>query len=270
VACSAMATLLVLNMVPSALAEPPPLPNSMAAIGDSISQAADVCCSYGDHPGKSWSTGDDQGDSILSHYERILAVNPRIAGDEHNDSVSGAKMADAQQQAMTAVAQHVEFVTILMGANDACTSSIDTMTPLSDFRAQFQAAMTTLESGLPAGAHIFVASIPNVFRLWRIFHTNAVAQAVWWAAQICQSMLSPFNSRQDRLTVATRVKAYNGVLAQICGQYSNCLFDGFAVFNYRFSASQVSKLDYFHPSISGQSGLADVTWGVSWWPAQSS
>jgi lysophospholipase L1-like esterase len=175
-------------------------------------------------------------------------------------------MADADQQAVNAVAQQVEYVTILMGANDACTSSIETMTSVSDFRAQFQAAMTTLESGLPAGAHIFVASIPNVFRLWKILHTNPLAQAVWWAAQICQSMLSPSNTRQDRLTVAARVKAYNDVLAQVCGQYSNCLFDGFAVFNYQFSPSQVSTLDYFHPSRSGQSGLAATTWAGSWWP----
>ncbi len=32
-----------------------------------------------------------------------------------------------------------------------------------------------------------------------------------------------------------------------------------------FSASQVSTLDYFHPSLSGQAALARVTWAVSWW-----
>lgn len=268
-ACSVMSTLLGFSMTPSADAGSPPLPNSMAAIGDSISQAADVCCWYGDHPSSSWSTGDDQGDAILSHYERILALNPVIVGNQHNDSVSGARMADAEQQASEAVAQQVEYVTILMGANDACTSSIDTMTSVSDFQTQFQAAMGTLASGLPAGTPIFVASIPNIFRLWKIFHTNAIAQSVWWAAQICQSMLSPFNSRQDRLTVAAQVKAYNDVLAQVCSQYSNCLFDGFAVFDYQFRTSEVSKLDYFHPNKSGQSVLAQKTWAVSWWPGQS-
>jgi lysophospholipase L1-like esterase len=263
---TALVMVLVVELTPSARAASPPLPNSMAAIGDSISQAADVCCSYGDHPSKSWSTGDDQGDAILSHYERVLEENPNIAGNQHNDSVSGAKMADAEGQAATAVAQQVEYVTILMGANDACTSSIDTMTPVPDFQAQFQAAISTLESGLPAGANIFVGSIPNVFRLWKILHTNPLAQTVWYAAQICQSMLSPFNSRQDRLTVLAQEKAYNDVLAQVCGQYANCRFDGFAVFDYQFTVSQVSKLDYFHPSIAGQSGLAGVTWSASWWP----
>jgi lysophospholipase L1-like esterase len=266
VRCTALATLLVVGLVPWARAAAPPLPNSMAAIGDSISQAADVCCSYGDHPSKSWSTGDDQADTILSHYERILAANPNIAGNEHNDSVSGAKMADADGQASDAVSQQAEYVTILMGANDACTSSIDTMTPVPDFQAQFQAAMSTLESGLPAGAHIFVSSIPNIYRLWRILHTNPLAQAVWYAAKICQSMLSPFNTRQDRLTVLAQEEAYNDVLGLVCGQYANCQFDGYAAFNYKFTVNQVSKLDYFHPSIAGQSGLAGVTWSASWWP----
>ena len=35
----------------------PPAPSSMAAIGDSMTRAADACCWYGDHPSNSWSTG---------------------------------------------------------------------------------------------------------------------------------------------------------------------------------------------------------------------
>ena len=58
----------------------PPLPSSMAAIGDSITQAYDVCCSYGDHPGQSWSTGPTSYDGITSHYERIRQLNSAIAG----------------------------------------------------------------------------------------------------------------------------------------------------------------------------------------------
>jgi hypothetical protein len=43
------------------------LPNSMAAIGDLITRAADVCCWHGDHPGQSWSTGYTSYDGIASH-----------------------------------------------------------------------------------------------------------------------------------------------------------------------------------------------------------
>jgi hypothetical protein len=45
--------LLLLSLVasPVAAATPPPLPASMAALGDSITRAYDVCCAYSDHPG---------------------------------------------------------------------------------------------------------------------------------------------------------------------------------------------------------------------------
>jgi hypothetical protein len=78
-----------------AQAEAPPLPTSMAAIGDSITRAYDVCCFYGDHPGQSWSTGSTSYDGIASHYERIKGVKPAITGRGYNDAVSGAKMAAA-------------------------------------------------------------------------------------------------------------------------------------------------------------------------------
>src|SRR6266511_5722436 len=99
----------------------PPLPNSIAAIGDSITRAADVCCWYGDHPAQSWSTGGGLFDGITSHYERILKLKPSIYGHNYNDAKSGAKMRDAAGQAQSAVSQRARYVTILMGANDVCT-----------------------------------------------------------------------------------------------------------------------------------------------------
>jgi lysophospholipase L1-like esterase len=236
----------------------------MAAIGDSITTAVNVCCWYGARPAHSWSTGWNTNDPVRSHYERILAVQPAIAGRNYNDARGGARMADAPGQAARAVAQQAQYVTILMGANDVCTSSPSTMTPVADFRTNFQTAMATLSTGLP-NAEIFVSSIPNVYRLWQVLHTNPLAQAVWYAAKICQSMLSPFNSRADRLKVLERERAFNDVLAEICGQNSNCRFDGYAVFDYPFTAGHVSKLDYFHPNLAGQATLASLTWQRSWW-----
>jgi lysophospholipase L1-like esterase len=101
----------------------PPLPSSMAAIGDSITRAYDVCCAYGDHPGQSWSTGYTSYDGIASHYERIRQLNSAITGHASNDAVTGAKMSAAPGQATQAVNQEARYVTILLGANDLCTSS---------------------------------------------------------------------------------------------------------------------------------------------------
>ncbi|HET7279784.1 MAG TPA: SGNH/GDSL hydrolase family protein [Dermatophilaceae bacterium] len=253
--------------VPSAASaqESPPLPHSMAAIGDSMTQAADVCCWYGDHPANSWSTGGASWDGVYSHYERIRALNGAISGHAYNDSVSGAKMSAAPAQASKAVAQGAQYVTILMGANDVCTSSPSTMTSVATFRSQYQSALATLDAGLPQRARIFVASIPDIYHLWQIYYTDATAELVWDVANICQSMLSPSRTATERQAVRQRNIDFNTVLQQECAKYTRCKFDGNAVFNYPFSRSQVSKLDYFHPSLSGQAALASVTWSASWW-----
>jgi hypothetical protein len=135
---------------------------------------------------------------VQSHYVRILARNRSIAGRAFNESVPGAKVADTESQAQMAVAQHAQYVTILIGANDVCTGTVASMTPTSAFQAAFQTTMSTLESGLPAGSRIFVSSIPNVYDLWSVLHTNPVAQAVWSAAHICQSLLSTANTNTQR------------------------------------------------------------------------
>jgi hypothetical protein len=152
-----------------------------------------------------------------------------------------------------------------MGANDLCTSSTASMTPADTFRAQFQQTLTTLNSGLPPGARIFVSSIPNVYHLWELYHTDLIAAWVWRTAQICQSLLSTSNTDADRQAVRDREAEFNAILAQECGRYASCRFDGNAVFNYPFTKSQVSKLDYFHPSLAGQATLAELSWRTSWW-----
>ncbi|HEY3001009.1 MAG TPA: SGNH/GDSL hydrolase family protein, partial [Kribbellaceae bacterium] len=184
VTISVLALLAVIAGAGATAQAAPPAPRSMASIGDSITRAADVCCWYGDHPANSWSTGDASWDGITSHYERLRALNPAITGHNNNDAKSGARMSDAPGQAETAVAQKVGYVTILMGANDVCTSSPTTMTPVETYRAQFQQTLQTLVSGLPQ-ALIFVASIPDVYHLWEIYHTDWLAPLVWDVANIC-------------------------------------------------------------------------------------
>ncbi len=243
-----------------------PLPGSMAALGDSISQAYDACCSYGDHPAYSWSTGNDASDGISSHYERIAALNPTITGHQYNDAVTGSKAANLPTQVSNSVAQNAQYVTILIGANDLCTSSASTMTSTANFQSQVAAALASLEQGLPT-AEIFVSSIPNIYQLWSALHTNFFARTVWGVAGICQSMLSASNTETQRQQVVTREQAFNQILQQTCGQYANCRWDNYATYNYKFAASQVSTLDYFHPNRSGQAALATVTWNASWWAA---
>jgi hypothetical protein len=57
----------------------------------------------------------------------------------------------------------------------------------------------------------------------------------------------------------------NAALASVCAAYPTCRFDGYATYNTSFTASDVSTIDYFHPSLQGQNKIAAVTWGASYW-----
>jgi lysophospholipase L1-like esterase len=244
------------------------LPNSMASTGDSITRAYDATsngCFLSDCPQYSWSTGTTSASTVNSHYNRILAANRGINGHVYNDAKTGAKMVDLDGQVKTAASQAVQYLTILMGANDVCTSSISTMTPTATFQSEFQTALTDFFATDPS-AHVFVSSIPNVYQLWSLEHTNSTAEFEWQSFGICQSMLSSSNTEADRQTVVTQEQADNNALATVCGQFANCKWDNLATYDYAFKTSDISTIDYFHPSVSGQNTLAGITWGASYWP----
>jgi lysophospholipase L1-like esterase len=243
-----------------------PPPASMAALGDSITRALAVCCSNGDNTLHSWSTGDGPGDGISSHYERLTRLVPAITGRNHNNAISGATAVDLPDQATTAVKENVEYVTILIGANDLCASSAATMTSEADFALDINAALATLNQGLPR-ARIFVGSIPDLYQLWKALGGIAEARDAW-SGGTCRSMLAAGNAEEQRQLVVERELAFNRVLAQACSHYKNCRWDNNAVYDFKFSADDVSVLDYFHPSLEGQARLAELTWRASWWGNQ--
>ena len=45
-----------------------------------------------------------------------------------------------------------------------------------------------------------------------------------------------------------------------------CKFDNNAIFGTSFSLTDISKVDYFHPSVSGQAKLASVTYSAFGFP----
>jgi lysophospholipase L1-like esterase len=165
-----------------------------------------------------------------------------------------------------AVEQNVEYVTILIGANDLCAASAAAMTSEAEFASHINAALSTLARGLPR-ARIFVGSIPDLYQLWKVLENNAEARDAW-SRGTCPSMLSAGNSGEQRQQVAERELAYNRILARACSRYRNCRWDNNAVFDFKFSAGDVSVLDYFHPSLEGQARLAELTWRASWWGDQ--
>jgi lysophospholipase L1-like esterase len=243
-------------------------PRSMASTGDSITRAFNTgFFPYVDNPSASWSTGTNA--SVSSHYTRLVALQPAISGHAYNDAKSGAKMVDLAGQMTTAAKQRVDYVTVLMGGNDVCTSSESSMTSIADFRAQFVTAMHVISSSSPS-TRIYVVSIPNVYNLWSVLKDSFAARTVWALFGVCQSMLANPTSMSSgdvdrRYRVLRRDIDFNAVLQSVCTQYARCRYDGGAVFGTTFLASDVTSRDYFHPSIAGQAKLAAVTWSAGYW-----
>jgi lysophospholipase L1-like esterase len=260
---AALAALLTIVSLGITSAKAAAYPNSMDALGDSITRAFNTCSfPFTDCPENSWATGTNS--RVDSYYERLLALNPGISGHNFNDAVSGAKMGELNGQAEKAVSRRVELVGVLMGHNDVCTSSISTMTSVSTFQSEFEQGMNTLTRGL-SSAQINVGSLANVYRLWEIFHTNTNAVNTWNSLRICQSLLANPTStaRSDeerRIQVRTREEEYDSVLESVCAKYTQCKFDKDAGFKTVFNTNDVSTRDYFHPSIEGQALIASKAW----------
>lgn len=257
---------LVLGLIPAAAAaaQQPAKPSSMAATGDSITRAFNLCFfPFTDCPAQSWATGTNS--TVNSHARRL-----KITSSAFSDAKSGAKMIDLETQAATVATRNVGYVTVLMGGNDVCTDSEGLMTTPDVYEAQFRNGMNKLK--VASRPLVYVVSIPNVKMLWEILKDNASARSAWNSYNVCQSLLAnPLSTDRADIDRRERVKQRNMELNQrlrkVCAEYSFCRFDGEAAFGTAFVPNDVSTRDYFHPSTAGQAKLASVSWAHGYWPS---
>jgi lysophospholipase L1-like esterase len=261
---------LILGLVaaPAWAAKPPKdtgvaVPSSMASLGDSITRGFNACGWFYDCTSRSWSTGS--GNGVNSHFERLRATDSTMQR-AYNEARTGARVSELPGQASDAVARGAGYVTILIGANDACTSTEAGMTTVEAFTADFSSAMSTLDPD-GRGVNVFVTSIPDIKRLWEVGKVSGSARYAWSTYNICQSMLDNPTSTDPadvdrRNRVRQRVVDYNTAMENACAQYTNCIYDDNVVFNYDFELSHLSGWDYFHPNTTGQNILAEQTWAV--------
>jgi lysophospholipase L1-like esterase len=253
---------------PTPSAKTPPrsgLPSSIAALGDSVTAGFGSCLVLTSCQRNSWSTGD--GLRVESLYRRLQEANPAIRGHVHNAAAPGARAAALPDQVAATVKAKAEYVTILIGANDACRGTLDAMTSGPAFRADLDRALAALKQGLPR-ARVLVISIPDLNRLWEVGHTNQRVAGVW-SRGICPALLANPTSTaaadvRRRAAFQDRIEEYNKQLGAACRAYgSRCRYDSGAVHRVRFTLDLVNGLDYFHPNVAGQNKLADVAWAAS-------
>jgi lysophospholipase L1-like esterase len=291
-AITALLAALALVAAPASATKPP---QTMAALGDSITRAFNSSgpgCPTGpglDCPKNSWATGTNP--VVNSQLQRLEAMHPGdVVG--FNDAVSGARAAGLLAQAQTAAGQNPDYVTIEIGANDACAS---TPTPLGAFRDQVEAALGVLVAGNPK-VYVQLASIPDINQLHTLFTNPPDPNALtrWAVLSVCQGLLAnPLSGEPAdvarRAAFRDRVIAYNGALAGACAEFRRCRWDRNAVFEASFTKDDVANVanteglpifpfnalpvfgpgyanstaDYFHPSLQGQAQLAETTWNAT-------
>jgi lysophospholipase L1-like esterase len=256
-----------------------PLPAILGAIGDSYTQAWSVSPSYKrDHPGYSWAVGTVKGDGVFSLRERFEALGDKLTVIDA--ATSGRKMSDAARQASVIVTAArkltpgaTAYVAIELGTNDLC----DNPTTAPDiFEAQLRSAVATLRSGLPAGSRILMLSIPDFSHFRDITQADAKAKATL-NLRANSTTCAPFLGSNSPLTIqdAQQILAlYNATLARVCDEIEatdgpsnklHCRHNEALLSEKDFKIKDLSTVDYFHPSLSGQARMAAAAWKAGYW-----
>ncbi|WP_196073347.1 SGNH/GDSL hydrolase family protein [Nakamurella alba] len=249
---------------PSTSAAPEPFltdVTSVAAMGDSITAGVNACGKQGACAAASWATGSDT--SVMSLSSRIASL-AGSAPAVYNEARPGIRAAQLGDQLDQVVKTAPGLVVILAGANDACRTSIGVVTGAQEFGESIGEVLDTISTELP-DTHIFITSIPDLPQLVDLFADSDAAHAVWSDFAGCASLLQNATSTDKadvdrRAAIGQRIVQYNAQIEQRCQDQPRCTYDGGAVHAAQFSQQDISTVDYFHPSETGQGKLAEVAW----------
>jgi lysophospholipase L1-like esterase len=258
---------------------PPQLPAMLAAIGDSYSQAYSVSPSYlRDHTQYSWVIGTAKDDGVTSVLERLraLGASPAVI----DAATSGKKMIDAERQAQEVAAAAANlargqtvYVTFELGTNDLCD---DPKTSVADFTAQLQAAIATLAASLPPGSRLLMMAVPDFRHFRDITQADPTTKAAFLLPKNA-SRCAPFlgaNSPMSLADAGTILDGYNAALEAACdgldaatgpGANIHCTWNLDRLSQRDFVVKDLSTVDYFHPSLSGQAKMAEAAWQADVW-----
>lgn len=233
----------------------------VGVLGDSISLGVNACSTSGQCTEASWAGGTSADvQSIASRVEAAAGERPEVVFTAKD----GGKVADALSRVDGLLAKEPDLVTILIGANDVCAPSVADMTSVESFRTDLTEIVDRVEKSRPE-ATILMPSIPDLNQLWALGAKIPAVTDRWNQSGSCQNLLhdSASHAPEDedrRAAVAARVDELNAVIAEVCSGSASCVSDDGAVHAHAFSASEISKKDFFHPSAKGQRAIADIAW----------
>ena len=254
-------------------------PKRLYSTGDSITRAVDANLPL-DNLNLSWVNGYFGFWEWLFGLPNIKSHNQRISanfgsGGRKNwiAAQNGESVKHLATQAAGTAGKNVTYATVMLGGNDVCRDSMADLPTDQEFETHLRTGMDTLLGNLPNGATVQVAAIPDIKRLYDVGKDKTalgiVDCEILWAFTVvgfpCGSMLSPFNTENDRLYVQSRNIGYNqilkGVTTEKAGQHPE-KFISFTdtSFTLPFTAKDISNIDCYHPSWRGQRALSKAIW----------
>ncbi len=236
----------------------------IGSIGDSITKAFN---SKGilDRPWYSWSSG--YANQSESHYNQLKKIYENV--ERYNFARTGAIAVELAGQVQRAIEKKVDYVTILMGANDVCHWNQNHFEALETFKTDYINAIESLISA-NSNIKILVVPIPNMVRMWEVgIESNRNCSAKWKRYRICQNLLGKDVSDLERQQFAERLEDANAVITEIAYSYPEHVVFVEKVATTDFKLNHISSIDCFHPSLEGQNFLAEETWKEGWYQTEN-
>ncbi len=244
---------------------------SMGAIGDSISTGFNSYHILSEREG-SWSTGNGKYPDFESHkikLEKLLkkpvsAVNVAIPGTTSNSL-------KYQVKKLLRRAPKLDYVTFLIGANDACRWNEDYQEDLEEYEKNVSFALDKLTTANPK-VKILLVPIPDMNRLYELGKDKRKCQKVWNLLPLCNPLFKKKVTDNDRDLFSHRIKDINLKLKDISAKFPNNVFYYDFIADIQYDEEHVSEIDCFHPSAYGQKMIAEFTFNrdlfTEWLPTQ--
>lgn len=232
------------------------------SIGDSITAAMDAKRPLANRE-INWSTGTRSSKMVNSHALRLRALMPETTIGTKNFAISGSKSADVVKQAAHLAKFNPDYATVLVGANDVCAWSNDHEAQLADYESDIRTILSTLIAS-NEGIKVLVSAIPNMPLLRDLGAANG-CQSRWSTLHICPALLGASRTDSERSAFADRWQDANQVLARVSSEFPLHVKFAGSVAEPVFEIGHISRLDCFHPNVSGQDFLSEMTWAEGWY-----
>ena len=233
----------------------------IASIGDSISTAMNSN-GWGNRKQNNWSTGTTRNRALRSHFHKLQQLFQQKI-EPYNFAVAGATSYDIASQVGKLLPHQPDYVTILIGANDACLWKKDNDTQLHEFTENITNAVERLIAHNPQ-VKLLLVPIPNMYHLWKTVHQKGSCQMRWNLFNICSNLLDSDRTEQERLAFQDRITTANDRLEDIANKHLQHIRFNRSLADHTFEWEHVSPRDCFHPSLSGQNIISQLTWEADW------